>query len=281
MHYTLTHTTRYRYDRPVFLEPHIIRLRPRSDGSQRLIRFDWNIEPRPAGVTDQLDVENNVTLNAWFSEPTDHLTIITSFEVETLRENPFQFVLDSSVEFLPLNYPLYRFPGLGPYVQRRSAYHPRLTELNQKLHGEAGGRTLPFLMALNTWLNREVEQIIREEGDPQAPGITLEAGRGSCRDLTVVFMEICRIQGIAARFVSGYQEGAEDQGERYLHAWAEVYLPGAGWMGFDPTLGLVVADRHIPAAASVIPAGAAPVYGSFRGTDAQSTMSAVIELATG
>ena len=107
---------------------------------------------------------------------------------------------------------------------------------------------------------------------------TLRCGTGSCRDLTVLFMEVCRSQGLAARFVSGYQAGDPGQQDRELHAWPEVYLPGGGWRGFDPTLGLAVTDQHIAVACSWHPAGAAPVVGTIRGTAAQAAMSFDIQL---
>lgn len=115
--------------------------------------------------------------------------------------------------------------------------------------------------------------MVRPNGDAYEPAVTLKRGQGACRDLTVLFMEACRSVGLSARFVSGYAEGLSTRDDGELHAWAEIYLPGAGWRGFDPTLGLAVADRHVAIAASPIPVGAAPVSGSFRADSATAGLS--------
>ncbi len=136
------------------------------------------------------------------------------------------------------------------------------------------------MFALNQLIYQDCEYITRETGKPYPAGITWERKQGSCRDFAVLFMEVSRAIGIAARFVSGYQEGDKNQQNRDLHAWVEVYLPGAGWRGYDPTLGLVVSDRHIPLAASAIPNYTAAVDGSItpvqRSQNVTSSMKAQI-----
>jgi transglutaminase-like putative cysteine protease len=123
------------------------------------------------------------------------------------------------------------------------------------------------------------EVTIREESEPQAPGMILAQRYGACRDLAVLFMDACRALGLGARFVSGYQEGDPDQEGRRLHAWAEVYIPGGGWRGYDPTHGPAVADRHVAVAAGMHPTFAAPITGTFRGTGVSSRMQADIQLS--
>ena len=118
----------------------------------------------------------------------------------------------------------------------------------------------------------------RDHGAPLPPSITFQKKRGACRDLVLLFMAVCRRFGLASRFVSGYQEGDPDMEQRHLHAWAEVYIPGGGWRGYDPSHGLVVADRHIALAASYAPEGTAPVKGSFRGTGVSAETNYVISL---
>ena len=135
-------------------------------------------------------------------------------------------------------------------------------ELAQDIATATQYNTLDFLFALNQRIYQDCQYLTRHTGEPFPAGVTWRSKQGSCRDFSVLFMEVCRAMGIAARFVSGYQEGDSNQQDRDLHAWAEVYLPGAGWRGYDPTLGLVVSDRHIPLAASAIPAYAAAVDGS-------------------
>ena len=135
-------------------------------------------------------------------------------------------------------------------------------ELAQEIAIATQGNTLNFLFTLNQRIYQDCEYTIRHVGEPFPAGVTWRNKIGSCRDYAVLFMEVCRAVGIAARFVSGYQEGDEEQQSRDLHAWVEVYLPGAGWRGYDPTLGLVVSDCHIPLAASAIPKYAAAVEGT-------------------
>ena len=132
---------------------------------------------------------------------------------------------------------------------------------------------LAFLNQLNSTLYREFEFMHRDFGNPHPPEVTLTTRRGACRDLSVLFIDACRAMGLAARFVSGYQEGDPNQTERNLHAWAEVYLPGAGWRGYDPTHGLAVSDRHVVITAVADPGLSTPVIGTFRGTGVTSTLS--------
>jgi transglutaminase-like putative cysteine protease len=137
-------------------------------------------------------------------------------------------------------------------------------QLAQEISPQVNGNTVAFLSELNQRIYQTCQHSIRETGSPLPAGITWTSQAGSCRDFTVLFMEVCRAIGLAARFVSGYQEGDLDSNDQHLHAWAEVYLPGAGWRGYDPTQGLAVADRHIALVASPIAQAAAPISGSFQ-----------------
>ncbi len=278
MLFKATHVTEYSYSRPVFIEPHVIRLCPRSDGVQRLRKFRITIDPAPAGLTECLDIEGNATTEAWFSHETVKFRIATEFLVETFRSNPFDFLLsEGSAETLPLEYSSQDARLLDPY-RDAFAQDSSVREFAKGIANGCGRKTLPFLDELNRRLYQEIDCVIRETGDPAAPELTLSQRRGSCRDLAVLFVAACRSQGIAARFVSGYQEGDPAQDIRYLHAWAEVYLPGAGWRGYDPTHGLAVGIGHIALAASYAPERAAPVSGNFRGTGALTRMVSRIEI---
>jgi transglutaminase-like putative cysteine protease len=149
---------------------------------------------------------------------------------------------------------------------------PAVVQLAQELWHSCGGGVLSFLSALNRRIYRTCQHMIRETGAALPPGITWRQQAGSCRDLTVLFVEACRAVGLAARFVSGYQEGDLTRNDRHLHAWAEVYLPGAGWRGYDPTQDLAVGDRHVALVACAQPKYASPISGSFRGSGASSQM---------
>jgi transglutaminase-like putative cysteine protease len=279
MRFQIRHTTCFTYDQPVFLEPHTLRLQPRGDGLQRLARFALEVQPRPAGSSQCLELDGNAALRLWFEGEHPCLRLAAESEVETQERNPFDFILDPEALRLPLRLDESRTPLLAPY---RAPSNPAgaVGDLARRLARETGYGTLPFLSALNDHLHRTCAQVFRPDGDPWPPERTLSEGQGACRDLAVLFMEACRSQGVPARFVSGYQAGAPPEEEHQLHAWAEVYLPGAGWRGYDPTQGLSVADRHVALAAGPSHALARPTEGTFRGTGAASRLEARIEIRT-
>jgi transglutaminase-like putative cysteine protease len=273
MRFEITHTTTYAYDRPVFCEPHTLRLRPRCDAWQRLERHEVLIEPPPAGRSEGIDENGNPCTWVWFEGMHTKLELRAVTAVETLRADPFDYVIPSEeAKRLPVPYAEAARAALGACLQP-SDHDDRVRSLADDMCRSSGDDVLSFLSALATRLYEDVEMIVRDEGEPLRPAETLGTGVGSCRDLAVLFCDVCRHAGIASRFVSGYQEGDPDQRERHLHAWSEVYVPGGGWRGYDPTHGLAVADRHVALAAAPTSSGAAPTSGRFRGTGARGEMS--------
>jgi transglutaminase-like putative cysteine protease len=165
---------------------------------------------------------------------------------------------------LPIDYPSSLLTQLQPYLKSYGfTTNPVAVQLAQEIADEVKGNTLSFLNTLNERIYQDCEHIVRETGEAWQAELTWNAKRGSCRDFAVLFMEVCRAMGLATRFVSGYQEGDLDQDERHLHAWVEVYLPGGGWRGYDPTHGLAIADRHIALVASPVPSYASPIVGAI------------------
>ncbi len=276
MFFQITHKSIYTYSRPAFLEPQTVRLRPRSDAAQSLINFEIDIQPAPAGSSQSLDLDGNVVTHAWFEGFAESLAITTRSKVNTQRDNPFDYMLTEPAEQLPMSYAEPVAPFLKPYrAHRRGDVVERFA---QSIAGQSEHQTLRFLTALNSEIYGGFRQVIREHGGPRRPEETLALKEGSCRDLTMLFIEACRCLGIAARFVSGYHSEAPKEGPRYLHAWAEVYLPGAGWRGYDPSQALAVAEQHVAIAAAAIPQLAAPVSGQVRGNDVTSSLEAEIEI---
>jgi transglutaminase-like putative cysteine protease len=276
--FDIAHTTTYQFDRPVYLEPHILRLRPRCDASQRLRHFALLIEPQPVGLSEYLDLEGNCVCRAWFVGVAASLVVTARARVETLRENPFDYILsDPSADRLPMVYGDELGPSLAPYRLREHA-DVAVADFAASVADEADRRPLPFLAALSRGIFQMCQVMTREEGAPLPPRVTLAERRGACRDLAVLFVDACRALGLGARFVSGYQQGDPNTEKRDLHAWAEVYVPGGGWRGYDPTLGLSVADRHVAVAAGMRPEQAAPITGTFRGTGVSSRMQADIRI---
>lgn len=278
MLFDITHTTTYRFTRPVYLEPHVFRFRPRCDATQRLQDFQLRIDPRPAGLSEYLDLEGNCVARAWFTGVGESFSVTARSRVETLRENPFDYIFgDPSADQLPMAYASELGSRLAPYRVREDA-DASVDGFAASVSDEAGGRPLPFLDALSRRIFRMCQVRPREEGAPLPPRVTLAEGRGACRDLAVLFVDVCRALGFGARFVSGYQQGDPDGETQDLHAWAEVYVPGGGWRGYDPTRGLSVADGHVAVAAAQGPEQAAPITGTFRGTGVASRMQAEIRI---
>lgn len=264
MLYQISHQTTYTYNQSVLLKPHILRLRPRCDHWQKLHNFSLLINPQPQGSSEFIDLDGNNLTKLWFTKPTKQLSLQILATVETYQTNPFNYLLEPWATTLPLDYPSSLLEQLKPYLQSYSLVPDSLAlELAQEISQEVQGNTIAFLSTLNQRIYEKCDYVTREIGQPWQAGITWRKKQGSCRDFAILFMEVCRSIGLAARFVSGYQEGDPDQQERDLHAWAEVYLPGAGWRGFDPTHGLAVSDRHITLAASALPNYTAPVSGSI------------------
>jgi transglutaminase-like putative cysteine protease len=276
MRISVTHSTVYRYDCPVYLEPHTFRLRPRTNAAQRLLTYDTQIMPVPTGTAECLDQDGNLALQAWFDSPTTELNVLSRFSVETFRENPFDFVLTGESLNLPLSYPEPLRTALIPY-RNDSHIDDTLKQYARSIASGAQTNTLSFLATLNTQLFGTCRQVIRPVGPPLPSEATLRLQEGSCRDLAVLFCDLCRVMGIAARFVSGYECAAAGGEESYMHAWAEVYLPGAGWRGYDPARGLAVSTSHVAVAAGFDHDLACPVAGVYRG-GAQSQMDASLRM---
>ena len=263
----------------------MVRLYPRSGNTLLIKEFNLTCTPNAQGESRFNDLDGNQIIKLWFDHPIEDLEILTRTEVETLDENPFNYLLEPWATTIPFDYPSSLKSQLQQYLAELFPVSGGcITELANELLVKSDRNTLNFLFSLNQLIYEDCHYAIRDSGESYPPSYTWSKRSGTCRDFAVLFMEICRVVGIAARFVSGYQEGDPDQEARDLHAWVEVYLPGAGWRGYDPTLGLIVSDRHIPLAASVIPSYAAPVSGSYLpltfGTKPTTVMKTEIKLSS-
>jgi transglutaminase-like putative cysteine protease len=271
MRYKILHATTYNYSEAASMLPHVLRLRPRCDGMQSLISFQLDIDPQPIEIAQIVDLDGNSSAQVWFNRDTHYLKVQARSEVETYGDRPFNYILESWATRLPIDYPASLMAQLRPYLNP-GQLDPIATQLAQEIMHDSHYQVVPFLGNLNQRLYKECRYLLREDGDPMPAGITWSRKQGSCRDVSVLFMEACRAVGLATRFVSGYQEGDPDSRDFYLHAWAEVYLPGGGWRGYDPTHGLAVSDRHIAIAASSQPIYTAPISGKLRSGNIPSSM---------
>lgn len=280
MRYSITHQIIYSYARSVGLNHHFLQLRPRCDVTQKLHQFALEITPTPTALYEAVDLDGNTIVKAAFAQlETSQLLIQSTSDVETFRTNPFSYLLEPWALTLPIDYPSVLWQHLQPYLGGQltgglaTAIDPVAAQLAQEIWQATSGNVVAFLSHLNQQIYQSCGYTLREIGSPYPPAVTWNQKTGSCRDYTVLFMEVCRAVGLATRFVSGYQEGDVDSKDRHLHAWAEVYLPGAGWRGYDPTHGLAVADRHIALVATPTAQNSAPVRGDLKQAGITSDLS--------
>lgn len=273
MRFEIDHLIEYRYSRPVFLEPFAIRLRPKSDVNQRLVDHDLRISPKPSGRSEVNELDGNTTTLLWFEGLHELMEVRAQSTVTTHLTNPFDFLVsDEECRRVPLAYPSSMNAQLAPFISPNGPASESVRRFVGEAMSEISSETVPFLIELCQYVHGRIRHEHRTVGNPRSPDETLALGEGACRDLAVLYMEACRTMGLAARFVSGYQETCPDYPEAHLHAWAEVYIPGGGWRGFDPTNGLAVADRHVALATGARSGEAAPTSGTFRGTGVESEM---------
>src|SRR6187200_1880656 len=272
IHVALRHRTRYDYDRPVSLSPHVIRLRPAPHCRTPVLSYSLGVVPKQHFINWQQDPFGNYLARVVFPEQTQELVVDVELVAEIAVLNPFDFFLEPSAEMFPFTYDETLAKELTPFLEK--------LPLTPKLRAFAAAvdtkrqRTVDFLVALNTQVSRAVKYIIRLEPGVQTPEETLTLGSGSCRDSAWLLVQTFRRLGLAARFVSGYLiqlkpdvkaldgPSGTDVDFTDLHAWTEVYLPGAGWIGLNPTSGLLAGEGHIPLAATPDPQNAAPVTGA-------------------
>jgi uncharacterized protein (DUF2126 family)/transglutaminase-like putative cysteine protease len=272
IHVALRHVSHYRYDRPVTLGPHVVRLRPAPHTRTPVLAYAMRVTPEKHFVNWQQDPQANYLARLVFPEPVRELRIDVDLVAALSVINPFDFFLEPHAEKIPFSYEDWQLHELAPYLTRLPAT-PRFKRYLDAIP-RAPRPSVEFLVALNGQLARDVRYLIRMEAGVQTPEETLANASGSCRDSTWLLVQLLRHLGLAARFVSGYLiqltadvkalDGPPGPAADFtdLHAWCEVYLPGAGWIGLDPTSGLFAGEGHIPLACTPEPTSAAPITGS-------------------
>ncbi|MGE0266966.1 MAG: transglutaminase domain-containing protein [Candidatus Omnitrophota bacterium] len=261
----IDHKTVYRYSDNVFLEPHIIRLIPRTNFSQKVIEKSVIIEPAPVRMTQIMDQDNTDAYLIWFNNMTRLLSIQSSILIETRQFNPFDFIIyPNSGQKLPLPYSHTEMLVLKPYLQSITG-DGIIAGFANDLADQVQWNTIPFLAELAQYVQNEFEYQTRAEGNPQSPEVTFEQKKGSCRDFVLFCMAVCRHLNIASRFASGYYYSDEPAENTVMHAWMEVFLPGGGWKGYDPTHGIACYERHITLSTSSEPQLTYPISGTYRG----------------
>ncbi|MDA8484303.1 transglutaminase family protein [Pseudomonas resinovorans] len=272
IHVALHHVTHYRYDREVNLGPQIIRLRPAPHSRTRVLGYSLKVSPGKHFINWQQDPQGNYLARLVFPDKTREMKVEVDLVAEMAVFNPFDFFLEPIADQFPFSYTADDQRELAPYLSRLPAT-PLFADYLDRIDLTPKG-TVDFLVALNQQLSRDIRYLIRMEPGVQTPEQSLELASGSCRDSAWLLVQLLRHLGLAARFVSGYLiqltadqkslDGPSGTEVDFtdLHAWCEVYLPGAGWVGLDPTSGLFAGEGHIPLACSPEPSSAAPISGA-------------------
>lgn len=270
--YKIVHRTCYSFTGSVQLGVHTLRLRPREDHELRIESSVLNIHPA-ASLRWHRDVEGNSVTEATFSSPASQLVIESEILIQQFNQSPLDFLVADYATNFPFNYSAEDIVLLSPYLKSAQNYdtEPLLIWLSTLWHPGENIQTYGLLQRLNQKIKNSFRYQRREEPGVQNPSETLALKSGSCRDTANLFMEAARLLGLAARFVSGYVYSSEISNTAgSTHAWVEVFIPGAGWKGFDPTSGNIVGADHIAVAVARLPESVPPVSGSFIGSGGAS-----------
>jgi len=273
-HLTVEHITTYRYARPVMFEPHELMCRPQDSHDLRLLHTALNVSP-PAQIRWYHDVFNNSIAIFTFSEPAQELRFESRIDLELyVWDEEESFPIADFAQSLPFTYPASELPDLGRTIERHySDPHQKVAEWARRFlcMDNNGVETTCFLERLTQGIRNEFAYVARDEPGVLAPAETLEQKSGSCRDFALLMMEAARSQGLAARFVTGYLYDPVLEGQTALrgagttHAWTQIYLPGAGWVAYDPTNGIVGSRNLIRVGVARDPSQAVPLKGSYIG----------------
>jgi transglutaminase-like putative cysteine protease len=262
----IKHLTEYLFPTQVTLNPHRLLLRPREGHDVRIESSSLEITPA-YNIKWQRDVFDNSLAVVDFMERSDKLVIASEVVIQHYEQAPFDFLVEDYAVNYPFMYAVDEQMDLAVF-QQLAFFNDQRTVNDWLLQLELYGmETFGMLVKLNQAISNQFSYQTREEAGVQSPAQTLALRSGSCRDYATLFIEACRCLGLASRFVSGYlHAAATEAGNATTHAWAEIYLPGAGWKGFDPTAGVVTSNQHIAVAVARNPETVPPVSGSFTGS---------------
>ncbi|RNL67806.1 transglutaminase family protein [Zhongshania marina] len=270
--YKIIHRTYYNFSSTVTLGPHFLRLRPREDYELRIESFSLNITPN-ATLLWHRDAEGNSVATASFAQKTQQLIFESEVIIQQYNEAPLNFMVADYAVHYPFNYTQDDQVLLSPYMQLPDQdTQQQIKRWTQQLwQADENIQTYTALQRIASHIYNNFTYKLREEPGVQSAKETLSRSTGSCRDFAQLFMDAAKCMGLAARFVTGYLHAPGLDAAGATHAWAEVYLPGAGWKGFDPTIGQMAGTDHIPIAVARLSKSVPPIAGSFIG-EPESTL---------
>ncbi|AGA80201.1 transglutaminase family protein [Echinicola vietnamensis] len=274
----IIHNTCYRYAGKVKLSPQKILLSPSNRRYFQVHSVHTSFSPAPKGINQRLDMEGNLFQQVWFDQEVEKFEINTQMELTVFPVNPFEFIIEKSFEKrneageLSFRYDEEKQAYLRPFLTHDSSGN--ICDLARQFMGESTN-AVDFLVKITAHIHHLCTHIIREDPGIWSPQKTLSEKKGSCRDLAWLLITILRGVGIASRFVSGYAYNPDLEENHELHAWVEAYCPGAGWIGLDPSLGLLTDAGYIPLAASFLPHLTLPVDGTYTGNYSSHLESSV------
>lgn len=253
----IRHKTIYTYSEAVFLEPHHLYFYPQYRNYLSLQAYELKIAPQCSGIGQRVDAENNIFHQCWFNEPLNKLVIDVEMELETSEINPFNFVVEAASK-------TQHNKALDIFLEPLSLSE-ELVQWIKIQRKESAEDIITFLFYMCKEVNLQWDHQARYETDLLSPDVCFDRRKGSCRDLSWMMIHMLRKLDIPARFVSGYAYNPELGEGHELHAWVEAWVHGAGWIGLDPSAGLLTTNNYIPIVTSYHPANTFPVQGTFRG----------------
>ncbi|WP_232064755.1 transglutaminase family protein [Rhodocytophaga rosea] len=287
MHVAIHHHTRYQYDRPVLHSTHFLRLKPAAHSRTPIEAYSLTIKPEKYQIHWQQDPFGNFIARIDFEEFMQELSIDVDIVADISQINPFDFFLDDYAQYFPFDYEPQLKKDLAPYLEI-TEQSPALLQWLDAID-RSGRGIIDFLVMLNEKIFKDIRYTVRMEPGVQTSEETLQYAIGSCRDSAWLLVQVLRHLGLAARFVSGYLvqlasgsssgsvSSSLSEDFTALHAWAEVYIPGAGWIGLDATSGLMAGEGHIPLACTPSPESAAPITGTAEKSETILTYRNTVE----
>lgn len=266
MNFNIIHETTYLFSDEVFLEPHYLRFRPKQTPFINVTNYSMVLKSLPEGHSVIEDEEHNVVDFCWFGELTNSLTITVKSSLQTKAYNPFNFLIyPDSFNTIPFTYTEHQYQILYASLQK-VVLPAELVNYSDAILDACDFNTITFVTNLTKQIHHDFTVEYREDGPPLSANDTYNIKKGSCRDLSWMQISLLRNYGVAARFVSGYFYFDMEEPSYELHAWIEVFIPGIGWLGFDPSHGILTGNTHFPIASSAIPENTMPVSGGIRGS---------------